>query len=404
MADTPRQYSISNLHNARQGSVTAADMPHLAQVQTQVVADAAKAASSERSMTLLEGLKLYPKAVAWSLAISTCIVMEGFDIVLINSLYGLPAFQQRFGEQLSDGSYQISAAWQSGLSNGALVGEIIGLMMVGWIAEKIGYRKTMIAALTMVIAFIFILFFAQSLPMLLVGEILCAEVCPVALRAYLTTYVNLCWVIGQFLSSAVLKGVSNETSSLGYKLPYGLQWIWPLPLIVVLALAPESPWWLVRVGRKEQAKHQLLRLTSRQQEGKFDADETISMMVYTTELEKANTKGASYLDCFRGVDLRRTEIVCMVWAIQTLCGASTVTGYSTYFYERAGLDVSSAFSLSLGQYALGAVGTILSWFLMTWFGRRSLYFWGQIAMGSDTVRHWASSESHRRTIMALNGE
>jgi SP family general alpha glucoside:H+ symporter-like MFS transporter len=208
-----------------------------------------------------------------------------------------------------------------------------------------------------------------------------AEVCPVALRAYLTTYVNLCWVIGQFLSSAVLKGVANETGSLGYKLPYGLQWIWPVPLIVGIALAPESPWWLVRKGRNEEAKTQVLRLTSRNQtESGFDVNETVNMMVYTNELEKASTTGSNYLDCFKGTDRRRTEIVCMVWAIQTLCGASSFTGYSTYFFVQAGLDTSSAFSMSLGQYGLGAVGTILSWFLMMKFGRRTLYLWGQIAM------------------------
>jgi SP family general alpha glucoside:H+ symporter-like MFS transporter len=210
-----------------------------------------------------------------------------------------------------------------------------------------------------------------------------AEVCPVALRAYLTTYVNLCWVIGQFLSSAVLKGVANETGPLGYKLPYGLQWIWPVPLIVGIALAPESPWWLVRKGRLEEAKTQVLRLTSRNQtESGFDANETVNMMVYTNELEKASTSGSSYLDCFKGTDRRRTEIVCMVWAVQTLCGASSFTGYSTYFFEQAGLDTSSAFSMSLGQYGLGAVGTILSWFLMMKFGRRTLYLYGQIAMAS----------------------
>ena len=207
-----------------------------------------------------------------------------------------------------------------------------------------------------------------------------AEVCPVALRAYLTTYVNLCWVFGQFLSSGVLKGVSNQTGPIGYKLPYGLQWMWPVPLMIGIALAPESPWWLVRQGRKEDAKKQLLRLTSKNQ-ANFDPEATVNMMVYTTELEKANTTGASYLDCFRGVDRRRTEIVCGVWAIQTLCGASSFSGYSTYFFEQAGLDISDAFSLSLGQYALGAVGTLLSWFLMTRYGRRSLYLWGQIAMG-----------------------
>lgn len=39
--------------------------------------DAKLATDKEKSMTLLQGIKLYPKAVAWSMLISTCIVMEG---------------------------------------------------------------------------------------------------------------------------------------------------------------------------------------------------------------------------------------------------------------------------------------------------------------------------------------
>lgn len=98
--------------------------------------------------------------------------MEGFDIVLINSLMALPAFQRRFGEPSAKGGYQISAAWQSGLSNGALVGEVLGLFFIGYIVERIGYKKTMIGSLALLTGFIFIVFFAQNLPMLLVGEIL----------------------------------------------------------------------------------------------------------------------------------------------------------------------------------------------------------------------------------------
>ncbi|THY05007.1 sugar porter family MFS transporter [Aureobasidium pullulans] len=399
MTDT-RTFSIS-YHNGpkRNESIAADDVHHLARVDTAIAAEAARATQSEISMTLSQGIKTYPKAIGWSVLLSTCIIMEGFDIVLINSLMALPAFQRRFGEPSPDGGYQISAAWQSGLSNGALVGEVIGLLFIGYIVERVGYKKTMIGSLIALTGFIFIVFFAQSLPMLLVGEILmgipwtfrgafqtltttyAAEVCPVSLRAYLTTYVNLCWVIGQFLSSAVLKSVANKTGPIGYKLPYGLQWIWPLPLIIGIALAPESPWWLVRKGRPDEAKKQVLRLTSRNQtDSGFNVDETVNMMIYTDELEKAHTTGTSYWDCFRGTDRRRTEIVCMVWAVQTLCGASSFTGYSTYFFEQAGLDVSSAFSMSLGQYGLGAVGTILSWLLMLKFGRRTLYLWGQIAM------------------------
>lgn len=143
------------------------------EVPTAVAQDAAKATEAEVSMTLLQGLKLYPKAIGWSVLLSTAIVMEGFDIVLINSLYGEPAFQKKFGSPDGNGGYQVSAAWQTGLSNGALVGEILGLMLSGLIAERYGFRKTMIGALTIVIGFIFLLFFAKNLPMLLVGEILC---------------------------------------------------------------------------------------------------------------------------------------------------------------------------------------------------------------------------------------
>ncbi|KAI7002333.1 sugar porter family MFS transporter [Hortaea werneckii] len=250
-APTPREPSH------RRSSIAVEDVAHVPDVGNAIAGDAAKATASETSMTLLQGLKTYPKAVGWSILLSTCIVMEGFDIVLINSLYALPAFQRRFGSLQEDGSYGVSAAWQSGLSNGALVGEIFGLFLTGIVAERLGYKKTMVGALAMLTGFIFLLFFAQNLPMLLMGEILCglpwgtfqtltttyaSEVCPVALRPYLTTYVNLCWVIGQFLSSAVLKGVSGQTGPLGYKIPYGLQWIWPVPLIIGIALAPESPW------------------------------------------------------------------------------------------------------------------------------------------------------------------
>jgi hypothetical protein len=45
---------------------------------------AAKAATdNERSMTLLQAVKLYPKAVGWSMLLSTCIVMEGYDLVVL---------------------------------------------------------------------------------------------------------------------------------------------------------------------------------------------------------------------------------------------------------------------------------------------------------------------------------
>lgn len=69
----------------------------------------------------------------------------------------------------------------------------------------------------------------------------------------------------------------------------------------------------------------------------------------------------------------------MTWSIQNASGAAFIA-YSTYFYRRAGMDVDDAFSMSLGQTAIGLVGTIVSWFLIRWFGRRSLYLYGLLGM------------------------
>lgn len=51
----------------------------------QVIQNARTATEKEHKMTLLQGIKLYPKAIAWSMLISTCIVMEGYDVCLINN-------------------------------------------------------------------------------------------------------------------------------------------------------------------------------------------------------------------------------------------------------------------------------------------------------------------------------
>ncbi|TVY87189.1 Maltose permease [Lachnellula willkommii] len=378
--------------------------------------EAKDATTREQQMGFMQAIKLYPKAVGWSILLSTALVMEGYDVVLLSSFYALPQFNQKFGVRGADGTYTVPAPWKSALSNGALCGEIIGLFISGMVSERYGYRKTMIGALAMMIAFIFIPFFSQNVQMLLAGEIMCgipwgvfqtltcayaSDVCPVALRAYLCTYVNLCWVMGQFIASGVVRGVLSRQDEWAYRIPFAVQWMWPLPILIGCLFAPESPWWLVRQNRIADAKKSVLRLTTRN-DPDFNADSQISMMVHTNEFEKQISAGTSYRDCFKGTDRRRTEVACMTWLVQTWCG-STFMGYSTYFYQQAGLATTASFDLSMAQYALGMIGTVGSWFLMSRAGRRTLYLNGScimfalliiigftaIAPSSNTPSRWA---------------
>ncbi|KAF1358426.1 maltose permease MAL61 [Lizonia empirigonia] len=351
---------------------------------------------AERNITLRQGLRRYPRAIMWSVLFSLTLIMEGYSTILVPNLYSLKPFRREFGTLQRNGDYEVSAEWQSALVNSALAGQILGLFAAGWLAEKIGYRKTLMIGLSAITAFITITFFATSKPVLLVGQCLlgapwgvfqtistvyAGDVLPVRLRGYLTTYVNACWVIGQLIASILLRAMLTVPSQWAYRIPFALQWAFPIPIFIVVVLAPESPWWLVRQDRLKEAKDSLRRLRKQyEEEGdvEFDAglEETMMYIKQTNDDEKKVQSGTRYVDCFKGVDRRRTEITCICWIIQTLCG-STFMGFSTYFYEQAGLGARHAFTLSLAQFALGLLGVLTSWLLLSYLGRRTIYLSGQ---------------------------
>jgi SP family general alpha glucoside:H+ symporter-like MFS transporter len=341
-------------------------------------------------MTIWQGIRLYPRAIAWSMVISMAVVMEGFDNALIGSFYAFPAFQKKYGQRFPDGTWGLTAPWQAALSGAMNAGQVLGLLLNGYVSERFGYKRTMLAALSVTIAFVPLLFFAQNKQILLAGEFLlglplgifqtltiayASEVCPVVLRSSLTIYINLSWVIGQLLALSVLKGLVNNTTEWSYKIPFAIEWAWPALLLGVVMFAPESPWWHVRHNSPQQALTSLHRLLGKGTGIEFDAKQTISMMVHTNELEKNMSAGTNYFDCCRGVNRRRTLITCLITSSQALCGAGLMA-YSTYFYLQAGLPRELSFSLSAAQYAIGFVATLLSLSLVTFFGRRTLFVAG----------------------------
>ena len=204
--------------------------------------DAKQATAAEHTLSLWQGIKTYRKAVFWSCIVSASIIMEGYDTTLISSFYAYPAFRQKYGTYHGGtAGWQISSAWQAGISDIQAVGNIIGALANGHFTQKYGHRKVMLVNLVLMTGFVFITFFAPNTPTLLVGAFLCsipwgvfatmgpayaAEVCPLVLRGYLTAFVNLCWAIGQLLSAAVLKALVNNQTVWSYRIPFAVQWAW----------------------------------------------------------------------------------------------------------------------------------------------------------------------------------
>lgn len=136
----------------------------------------------------------------------------------------------------------------------------------------------------------------------------------------------------------------------------------------------QSPWWLVRKERLEDAKKTLQSMVSAKGE-EYDVDQHIAMMVHTNAIEKAVNSGTSYKDLFVGIDRRRTEITCGVWLVQVTCG-TWFGGNVLYFLEQAGFNTRQSFNFNLAKNALALVGTFCAWWAMEYVGRRKLYVWG----------------------------
>lgn len=98
MADTQDKVSPAPAPATAPPLETTADIPagtdsqDPSKAHINIVEHARAAAHKERNMTLRQGIKLYPKAIFWSVLISTCIVMEGYDISLVNNfcMYPMP--------------------------------------------------------------------------------------------------------------------------------------------------------------------------------------------------------------------------------------------------------------------------------------------------------------------------
>jgi len=90
--------------------------------------------------------------------------------------------------------------------------------------------------------------------------------------------------------------------------------------------------------------------------------------------------GTSYWDCFKGFELRRTEIACICFAGQVLSG-STFAYNASYFFQTVGLKTHLLYQLNLGGTGLALFGTLINWFvLMPYFGRRTVYVVGMFTM------------------------
>lgn len=356
-------------------------------VDKDLMNDAFQGENEEHEQSMWQAVKTHKMACFWAFVFCFTIVMESFQMFLSGNFVALPYFKEVYGVQLENGEMAIESKWQSALFAAGQCGAFVGVFIAGPITTKIGYRWTTIIGLILMNATIFVSFFANSLVLLTVGQLLegvpwgffianapayASEVVPLALRGACTGTLQMSWSIGGLLVAGVTYAYNQRLDEWAWRAPLALQWLFPTPILVLVFFAPESPWWLMRKGRKEQALRSLQRL-GRKSDG--NAENALAMIERTVEIEAHLGGNPSILDLFKGVDLRRTMIICLIYASQNLAG-NLIANQAVFFFTQAGIDTDFSFQLGIINSALGLVANIGSWGLTAWFGRRTIYLWG----------------------------
>lgn len=145
--------------------------------------------------------------------------MESYCVFLMGNFIALPAFADDYGVYSNERKKNvIVASWQSALQMGVPLGAIIGVCLAGPLTSRIGYRWATIAGLMLLNAFIFVFYFANSLPVMFVSQLLegiplgifianapayCSEITPIQLRAPATQMLQMFWAIGAIIVGGV---------------------------------------------------------------------------------------------------------------------------------------------------------------------------------------------------------
>jgi len=184
--------------------------------------------------------------------------------------------------------------------------------------------------------------------------------------------------IGLLLAAIVENFTKDKPTRTSWRLPISFEFIWGSILAIGMILLPESPRWLIKKERDEDAAHALSRLVSLPSdhpEIQAELDEIRVSFQHEKQLGES-----SYLDCFRPANkiLFRTLTGIFIQAWQQLTGINFIFYYGTVFFKYSG--VSDPFLVVIVTNIINVLATIPGMWGVERFGRRKLLLIGAVGM------------------------
>ncbi|PWN17835.1 putative monosaccharide transporter [Microstroma glucosiphilum] len=328
-------------------------------------------------------------------------ILYGYDTGTISGLLAMQRFKEDFGEFMnndpSTGAYDPNFYLTTGetslitsiLSAGTFFGALLGAPLGDLLGRKLGLQATMVVFVVGVI----IQLATTNRPVFIVGRVVAglgigmvstlvvlyqSETAPRWIRGAVVSGYQWCITIGLLLAAIVNNSTKDRADTGSWRIPVGVQIGYALVMSIGLIFLPESPRWLVKVGKPEKAAQALARLNSHSADSVLVRSELADIQTaYDYELTYGN---GTYLDCFTGGERRhwfRTMTGTLLQGWQQLTGINFIFYYGTIFF---GTISSNAFLFSIVSNVVNVVCTIPSFFLMERLGRRWMLVGGAFYM------------------------
>jgi sugar porter (SP) family MFS transporter len=312
------------------------------------------------------------------------VIAYSFIVALGGLLFGLDTAVISGAEKSIQHLFQLTDWWHGFTVAVALIGTVFGALAAGWPSEKFGRKKSLIVIavlyglsalgcalapnwITLVIArFLGGLAIGASS---VIGPMYIAEISPAHLRGRLVALFQLNVVTGIFLAflSNYFLADSGDNS-----------WRWMLGVVAIpsfiflglLFLIPDSPRWLVKHRRIDEARRVLGLCGRTEIEGEI---QEIEESLHVHSISPAET-------LFSNKYSKPIMYAVLLAAFNQLSGINAIMYYAPRIFEMTGMATDASLLQSVMIGITNLVFTIIAMFIIDKFGRRTLLIVGSFGM------------------------
>lgn len=304
----------------------------------------------------------------WGISIAIGSFLFGFDTGIVS---GALLFMRE--------DFALTSFQQGTVVSILLLGAVIGALTCGNLADRYG-RRPILAALGVVFFLgIGAAAFAPGYWTVLLGRVVMGlavggvssavptylgEMAPAQVRGRILSLNQLFITFGLLASYLVNWALADAEA---WRAMFGVGLV-PAVLLFLAALwLPESPTWLVRHGRLEQARKVVDRVAE-----PGDADQFVDRVHNAQREEDQRGDSGGVGELFRGTALLALLVACVLAALQQFAGINTILYYAPTIMSQAGLSASNAIFYSIFIGTVNVLITFVSLYLIDRIGRRPL--------------------------------